>query len=190
MAKTGAFVDQDTRLIRTDDEGRGTPGAADDAARGDPGGALTEKEVRDQLRAEWMQESLPNPPKKTGWHRCWLSTTSPYDSVDKRMRLGYRLVRKADEPNFRIQEGNFSKSASNNEMVDFIMCNEMVLAEIPEERYQLMMREFHDVMPREEEERVTELARKAAEAAGNNAKQEGDGLAQFEQGRRPLAPFQ
>jgi hypothetical protein len=28
-----------------------------------------------------------------GWHLCWLTTTSAYDTIQKRMRLGYSAVR-------------------------------------------------------------------------------------------------
>jgi len=42
---------------------------------------------------EWTQSALPNVPELQGWHLCWLSTTNGYDSIDKRMRLGYTPVK-------------------------------------------------------------------------------------------------
>ena len=43
-----------------------------------------------------------------GWHLCWLSTTNSYDTIDKRIRLGYVPV-KADElpgfDNYRVKAG-------------------------------------------------------------------------------------
>jgi hypothetical protein len=45
---------------------------------------------------EWTQSALPNVPELKGWHLCWLSTTNGYDSIDKRMRLGYTTVKAED----------------------------------------------------------------------------------------------
>jgi hypothetical protein len=42
---------------------------------------------------EWTQSALPNAPLIPGWHVCWLSTTNSYDSIDKRVRLGYIPVK-------------------------------------------------------------------------------------------------
>jgi hypothetical protein len=83
-----------------------------------------------------------------GWHPCWLSTTNSYDSIDKRIRLGYVPV-KADElpgyEDYRVKSG---------EHVGYISCNEMLLFKIPMEIFQEVMTHMHHDKPREEAEKV------------------------------------
>ena len=83
-----------------------------------------------------------------GWHLCWLSTTNSYDSIDKRMRLGYVPV-KADElpgyEDYRVKSG---------EHVGFISCNEMLLFKLPMDIYQEVMTYHHHDKPREEAEKI------------------------------------
>ena len=57
---------------------------------------ISTQERRRMWSEEWTQSALPKLPDIDGWHLCWLSTTNSYDSIDKRMRLGYVPV-KADE---------------------------------------------------------------------------------------------
>jgi hypothetical protein len=65
-------------------------------------------ERRRMWKDEWTQSALPTVPEMKGWHVCWLSTTNSYDSIDKRIRLGYVPV-KADElpymENNRVKAG-------------------------------------------------------------------------------------
>ena len=97
---------------------------------------------------EWTQSALPNVPELKGWHLCWLSTTNGYDSIDKRMRLGYTPV-KADDisgfENWRVKAG---------EHVGFIACNEMRLYKLPMEVYQEVMTHMHHEAPNEESDKV------------------------------------
>ena len=79
---------------------------------------VSTQERRKMWSDEWTQRALPAVPELQGWHVCWLSTTNSYDSIDKRMRLGYIPV-KADEingfENWRVKAG---------EHVGFIACSE------------------------------------------------------------------
>ena len=50
---------------------------------------ISSQERRRMWSEEWTQSALPKLPTMDGWHLCWLSTTNSYDSIDKRMRLGY-----------------------------------------------------------------------------------------------------
>jgi hypothetical protein len=97
---------------------------------------------------EWTQSALPNVPEQKGWHHCWLSTTNSYDSIDKRIRLGYVPV-KADElpefENHRVKAG---------EHVGFIACNEMLLYKIPMDVYQEVMAHFHHDEPLEQANKI------------------------------------
>ena len=97
---------------------------------------------------EWTQSALPKLPEIPGWHLCWLSTTNSYDSIDKRIRLGYTPVTQ-DElrgfENFRVKAG---------EHAGFIACNEMLLFKIPIEMYQDIMLQMHHEKPMEEAEKI------------------------------------
>jgi hypothetical protein len=100
------------------------------------------------LNDEWTQSALPRLSPIDGWHLCWLSTTNTYDSIDKRMRLGYVPV-KADEypgyEDYRVKSG---------EHVGYISCNEMLLFKIPLDIYQDVMLYQHHERPREEAEKI------------------------------------
>ena len=57
---------------------------------------ISAQERRRAWSEEMTQSALPKLDPLPGWHLCWLSTTNSYDSIDKRMRLGYVPV-KSDE---------------------------------------------------------------------------------------------
>lgn len=106
------------------------------------------QERRRAWSEEWTQSALPKLPEMEGWHMCWLSTSNSYDSIDKRMRLGYVPV-KADElpgyEQYRVKEG---------EHVGFISCNEMLLFKLPMDIYQEAMTHMHFDLPNEEAEKM------------------------------------
>jgi hypothetical protein len=86
---------------------------------------------------EWTQSALPKLPDMDGWHLCWLSTTNSYDSIDKRMRLGYVPVKSDELPgyeDYRVKSG---------EHVGYISCNEMLLFKLPMDIYQEVMAYHH-----------------------------------------------
>ena len=109
---------------------------------------ISAQERRKMWSEEWTQSALPKLPDMDGWHLCWLSTTNSYDSIDKRMRLGYVPV-KADEfpgyENYRVKSG---------EHVGYISCNEMLLFKLPMDIYQEIMTLQHHDKPREEAEKI------------------------------------
>lgn len=109
---------------------------------------ISTQERRRMWSEEWTQSALPKLPSMDGWHLCWLSTTNSYDSIDKRMRLGYVPV-KADEipgyEEYRVKSG---------EHVGFISCNEMLLFKLPMDIYQDVMSYQHHERPREEAEKI------------------------------------
>jgi hypothetical protein len=126
----------------------------EDRSYGEAGRAAPEEkfissaERRRMLNDEWTQSALPRLSPIDGWHLCWLSTTNTYDSIDKRMRLGYVPV-KADEypgyEDYRVKSG---------EHVGYISCNEMLLFKIPLDIYQDVMLYQHHERPREEAEKI------------------------------------
>lgn len=137
-AKNQAATARGSHLARRQDQER-----ADDE-----GTALSMEERLAMIRNEFVQEALPTAPDIPGFHMCWLSTTHSYDTIHRRMRLGYELVRRDELPGFVVQK------TSSGDYADYIMCNEMILAKIPVELYQAIMREFHHDRPLAEEEAI------------------------------------
>ena len=139
----------DERLVKTPSVNRNAKQA--DVRESADTTMATSSERRKMFR-EFVQEALPTPPNTPGWHYCWLSTTNQYDSIHKRMRMGYEPVKADDLPEFKHL---VNKSA---EYEGCISVNEMLLFKLPQEVYQEMMEEYHFNMPLEEEERIRQNA--------------------------------
>jgi hypothetical protein len=139
----------DSRLKKTLNAGGRESRSSQDSSRAAPEEAFISKQERRKMWSdEWTQSALPKVPDIPGWHLCWLSTTNGYDSIDKRMRLGYVPVRADELPgfdNYRVKAG---------EDVGFIACNEMRLYKLPMELYQEVMTEMHHEAPKEEADKV------------------------------------
>ena len=87
----------DSRLKKSLSAGGRENRASEDQVRAAPqDNFVTSNERRKMWKDEWTQRALPDVPEIPGWHLCWLSTTNSYDSIDKRVRLGYVPV-KAEE---------------------------------------------------------------------------------------------
>jgi len=135
------------------------------------------EERRKMWKDEWTQSALPNVPEIPGWHLCWLSTTNSYDSIDKRIRLGYVPV-KAEEiggfENYRVQDG---------EHVGYVACNEMLLFKIPMDIYQEVMAQMHHEAPLEEANKIHVQAEavQGRDSSGRRLGQvEGEGLGEID----------
>jgi hypothetical protein len=138
---------------------------------------VSSEERRKMWKDEWTQRALPDVPKIKGWHLCWLSTTNSYDSIDKRMRLGYVPV-KAEEvgefENFRVKAG---------EHIGYVACNKMLLFKIPIDVYQDIMTHFHHDAPLEDAEKIRTQAEAPVgrDSSGKRLGQvEGEGLADID----------
>ena len=123
---------------------------------------------------EWTQSALPKVPDIPGFHLCWLSTTNSYDTIDKRIRLGYTPVLADELPgfeNYRVKAG---------EHVGHISCNEMLLFKIPMDLYQRVMTHFHYQKPLEATqaimERMEELQQGVDSSGHRLLKTEGEGF--------------
>ena len=130
-------------------------------------------ERRKMWKDEWTQSALPSVPDMKGWHLCWLSTTNSYDSIDKRIRLGYVPVKAEELP---TMDNNKVKAG---EHAGFISCNEMLLYKIPMELYQDVMAHFHHEAPLEEANKIRLQAEQAVgrDSSGRKLGQvEGEGL--------------
>lgn len=139
----------DSRLKKPLNAGGRENRSSQDLSRAAPEEAFISKQERRKMWSdEWTQSALPKVPDIPGWHLCWLSTTNGYDSIDKRMRLGYVPVRADELPgfdNYRVKAG---------EDVGFIACNEMRLYKLPMEVYQEVMLQMHHEAPMEEADKV------------------------------------
>jgi hypothetical protein len=174
----------DTRLKKSLSAGGRETRASEDAERKPPEDKfMSTQERRKAWSDEWTQSALPKTPELPGWHLCWLSTTNSYDSIDKRMRLGYVPV-SADEltgfESYRIKSG---------ENTGFIACNEMVLYKIPMDIYQDVMLQMHHEKPMEEADKIrvqVENLQGARDSSGKSLAQvEGEGFGDLDRNVKP-----
>lgn len=139
---------------------------------------IARRERLDAFRDKWANSALPEIPAGTipGMHLCWLSTTNTYDSIDKRMALGYEPVKASDlGPSFE-QLGKMS----SGKFEGCVSCNEMVLFKLPEDIYQEVMRMLHLEDPLEHQRNITAQVRGASgEGKGGRSILEG-GLLEME----------
>ena len=139
----------DGRLKKSLSAGGRETRASEDAVRQAPEEQFHSTQERRRMWSdEWTQSALPKVPDMPGWHLCWLSTTNSYDSIDKRIRLGYVPVRADELPGFE----NFKVKAGED--VGFIACNEMRLYKIPMDVYQDVMLQMHHERPMEEADKI------------------------------------
>ena len=150
---TKVNTNQDERLTKSAATAdRGSRSAEDVRRQDNDGTATTVSERRKMFKNEWTQEALPNPPAIPGFHLCWLSTTSSYDSIHKRVRMGYVPVKVEEVDGFetyRMKGGEFD---------GFVAVNEMILFKLPNEIYNELMQELHHHAPNDEEGKLAEIA--------------------------------
>ena len=121
----------------------------------------SKRERAEAFRDKWQNSALPDLPAGIipGFHLCWLSTTNNYDSIDKRVALGYEPVKASElgkgfEGLGKMSSGKFEGCVS---------CNEMVLFKLPEEIYQEVMRMMHLEDPLEHQRNITAQVRSSAQ---------------------------
>ena len=151
---------------------RGSRDSADVDRVHEDGSGLSAAERRMALRKDWVQEVLPTPPKITGFHCCWLSTTNSTDPIYKRIQFGYIPVKTSEVPQLGSQY-----SVSEGEFAGCVACNEMLLFKIAEETYRDLMAIYHHDMPAEQESAIVDNvnARNVEDSNGRQLAQvEGD----------------
>jgi hypothetical protein len=168
----------DSRLKKTLSAGGRENRASRDTIREAPEDKFVSSDERRKMwKDEWTQSALPGVPDMPGWHVCWLSTTNSYDSIDKRMRLGYVPVKADELPDMR----NNRVKAGDHE--GYIACNEMLLYKIPMELYQEVMAHFHHEAPLEEANKIRLQAEQnvGRDSRGRSLGQiEGEGLGEID----------
>lgn len=159
----------DERIVDRGDSSaiRGNPHKEADMARANEDGTvMTRAERLSMIRDAWQQVALPTPPNMPGYHMCWLSTTNSSDTIQRRMKLGYELVRRDELPGFKVEKPNSA------EYSDYVTCNEMVLGKLPIDIYEDVMRTFHEDLPYEEETSIRERMQQTAESLNRQAGRE------------------
>jgi len=165
----------ESRLKKSLNAGGRNDRASEDASRRAPEDKfISTQERRKMWSEEWTQSALPKLPEFDGWHLCWLSTSNSYDSIDKRIRLGYVPVKSEELPgyeDYRVKAG---------EHVGYISCNEMLLFKLPMDVYQEIMMHMHHEMPQEEAEKIRVQVEQLKGARDSNGKSlvgvEGEGM--------------
>lgn len=154
MANTRIKRDLEDRLVDRVEETKERMAAEDPDKK-------SKRERAEAFRDKWQNSALPDLPVGAipGFHLCWLSTTNNYDSIDKRMALGYEPVKAAElgkgfEALGKMSSGKFEGCVS---------CNEMVLFKLPEEIYQEVMRMMHLEDPLEHQRNITAAVRSTAQ---------------------------
>jgi hypothetical protein len=178
----------ESRLKKSLNAGGRHDRASEDASRQAPEEKfISSQERRKMWNDEWTQSALPKVPAIPGWHLCWLSSTNAYDTIDKRMRLGYIPVRADELPGF----DNYKVKAG--EHVGQISCNEMLLFKLPMEIYQDVMAQMHYEAPMEESEKIRIQLEQLQGQRDSNGKSlvkvEGDGMRNFDQQQSNHAPI-
>jgi hypothetical protein len=154
MANTRIKRDIEDRLLDRVEEVKDRMAAEDPDAK-------SKRERAEAFRDRWQNSALPDIPKGLipGFHLCWLSTTNNYDSIDKRMALGYEPV-KASELGKGFE--NLGKMSSGK-FEGCVSCNEMVLFKLPEEIYQEVMKMLHHDDPLEHQRNITANVRSTSQ---------------------------
>ena len=178
----------ESRLKKSLNAGGRNDRASEDASRASPEDKfISTQERRKMWSEEWTQSALPKLPEFNGWHLCWLSTSNSYDSIDKRIRLGYVPVKSEELPgyeDYRVKAG---------EHVGYISCNEMLLFKLPMDVFQEIMLHHHYDQPREEAEKLRVQLESLQGQRDSNGKRlvdvEGEGLGNFDQQPSKLPVF-
>ena len=154
MANTRIKRDLDDRLADRVQETKERIAAEDPSNK-------SKRERAEAFRDKWQNSALPDLPAGIipGFHLCWLSTTNNYDSIDKRVALGYEPVKASElgkgfEGLGKMSSGKFEGCVS---------CNEMVLFKLPEEIYQEVMRMMHLEDPLDHQRNITANVRNTAQ---------------------------
>ena len=154
MANTRIKRDLEDRLVDRVEETKERMAAEDPDLK-------SKRERAEAFRDKWQNSALPDLPGGIipGFHLCWLSTTNNYDSIDKRVALGYEPVKASElgkgfEGLGKMSSGKFEGCVS---------CNEMVLFKLPEEIYQEVMRMMHLEDPLDHQRNITAQVRSTAQ---------------------------
>lgn len=129
------------------------------------------------FRQQMHSDVLPDIPDIPGYHVCWLTTTNPSDSIQRRTRLGYEPITAADVP------GMDFATMKTGEYAGIIGVREMLAFKLPLDLYYMYMKEAHHDAPLREEEKLEDVANMLRDQAASYGATlyEGDGNADIRQ---------
>lgn len=142
---------------------------------------ISDAERLEMFRMQMHQSALPDLPDIPGYHVCWLTTENPRDPIFRRQQMGYTPVTAEDVP------GLAYATIKTGEYAGMIAVNEMLAFKLPENLYQMYMREAHYDAPMAEQEKIAanlDLMKGNASQV-NSQLDEDEG---FEEVRRKVAP--
>lgn len=127
-----------------------------------------DNELSDEVRLEMVrgggQSILPTLPEIPGYKNVWLSTTNSNDPIHRRMQLGWSPIKASEVPSF-----GFS-SIKSGEWQGCVGVNEMLAFKIPNDKFDMYMKELHYHAPNREEEGINAIYEQAqAQAAQVNS---------------------
>jgi len=144
---------------------------------------VTEDERVEMFRQQFFQSSLPDLPRLSGWHMCWLTTTNPRDSIHMRIRLGYEPVKPEDVAGWEYA------TLKTGDWAGLIGVNEMLAFKLPISLYEKYMKEAHHDAPLREEEKLTDTADFLEEQARSSKSRITLGDGNMEMGQQREAQF-
>jgi hypothetical protein len=115
---------------------------------------LVDYERRRKLREQWDERILPDLPDSKAMHRCWVSTTHPIDTPQRRKRFGYRFVPMED-----VREQGWSAditAVKDGQFAGCVQWRELVAMEIPRQTHVDYMTIYHFDMPQEQAQGIIE----------------------------------
>ena len=139
--------------------------------------AISDDDRLMMFQQQMHNDVLPDIPEIPGYHVCWLTTTNPSDSIQRRMRLGYVPITAADAP------GMDFATLKTGDYVGMVGVNEMLAFKLPVSLYQMYMKEAHHDAPLREEDKLADVADMLREQAALSGSVliEGDGNADIRQ---------
>ena len=133
---------------------------------------LSDSDRIQMFQQELFNDALPSLPDIPGYHVCWLSSTHPSDTLQRRERLGYTLIKPEEMP------GMQHATLKTGEHAGAIGINEMLAYKLPVNLYQAFMKEAHHDAPQRYAlsiaSQVDALKEQAARDGGDLM--EGDGM--------------
>ena len=133
---------------------------------------LTDDERVELFRDGMQQSILPDLPEFAGYHSFWATISNPRDTIQKRRRLGYELIRVEEFPGW---DGTGITAGGVSGVVNV---NEMIAMRLPMRLYQRYMQEAHHHAPLQEESKIVSLLNNMKAQAGQDLiREQGDGMA-------------
>lgn len=171
--KRESTEDAPIRLRAQRDEGAGRRSREADDRTVTERRDLSDEDRIAEFRQTLYNDVLPDLPAIPGYHVCWLSTTHQSDSISRRLRQGYEMVKASDIPGFEFA------SLKTGEYIGGIGINEMVAAKLPLHLYKAYMQEAHHDAPNREASMLVNTLDSYKEQASRDKGEilEGDGMA-------------